>query len=350
MTELPPRLKAFLALCLARLREFYREPEVVFWIFVFPLLLSVALGVAFRNRPAETSRIGVVGGDAESKVVGALEGQRGIQATRMDAGQAARALRMGRMDLVVTSDPGGSPVYRYDPSRPEAEVARARVDEALQRAAGRRDPLAARDDRVSEAGARYVDFLIPGMIGMNLMSGGLWGVGFHLVDMRIKKLLKRLLATPMRAPDFLASQMSLRLLATLVEVWLLLIFARYAFGLPIRGSWTAIAVLGLLGSASFAGMGLLVASRASKIETVTGLVNVVSMPMLIVSGVFFSAERFPAAVQPLIQALPLTALNDALRAVILEGAPLVAQGARIGLLAAWGVLCFALGLRLFRWS
>jgi ABC-2 type transport system permease protein len=350
MSELPPRLKAFLALCLARLREFYREPEVVFWSFVFPLLLAVALGVAFRNRPAETSRVGVVGESVAPKLVAALAGQRGIEATTMSPEPAARALRMGKLDIVVTTDPAGLPVYRYDPSRPEAEVARARVDDALQRSAGRRDPLAPRDERVSEAGARYVDFLIPGMIGMNLMSGGLWGVGFHLVDMRIKRLLKRLLATPMRAADFLAAQMSLRLLATLVEVFFLLVFARIAFGLPVRGSWGAIAALGLLGSACFAGMGLLAASRASKIETIVGIVNVVTMPMIIVSGVFFSAERFPAVVQPLIQVLPLTALNDALRAVILEGAPLAAQTARIGVLAAWGALSFALGLRLFRWS
>jgi ABC-type polysaccharide/polyol phosphate export permease len=188
------------------------------------------------------------------------------------------------------------------------------------------------------------------MIGMNLMSGGMWGMGFNLVDMRIKRLLKRLLATPLRRADFLASQMAVRVAFTAIEVGFLLAFGHLAFGLPLRGSLVAVFLVATLGALSFAGLGLLVASRATRIETVTGLMNVVMMPMFICSGIFFSADRFPDALQPLIRALPLTALNDALRAIILEGASLPSQATRMLVLALWGGLSFLVGLRLFRWS
>jgi len=347
------RLRAFSALCLARLREVYREPEVVFWSFVFPILLSVGLGLAFRNRPPESSPVAVVEGPGAVEVVAALEHASLLKARALPRAEAEQALRLGRVDVVVVPGDPPSPTrveYRLDPSRPEAILARSRVDDALQRAAGRQDPLTSREVAVSEPGGRYIDFLIPGIIGMNLMSGGMWGMGFNLVDMRIKRLLKRLLATPLRRADFLGSHMAVRVGFTGIEVGFLLAFGRWAFGLPVRGSLFGVLLMAVLGALCFAGLGLLVASRATKIETVTGLMNVVMMPMFICSGTFFSADRFPDALQPLIRALPLTALNDGLRAVILEGASLASQSGRILVLVLWGGLSFAVGLRLFRWN
>ena len=266
--------------------------------------------------------------------------------------KAAQALRMGRADVVLagSADASASVEYRLDPARPEAGIARARVDDALQRAAGRRDVIGSREVAMREPGGRYVDFLVPGLIGMNLMSAGMWGIGYALVDMRIKKLLRRLLATPMRAADFLAAQMVTRLLFTVVEVGYLLGFAWLVLGVPVRGSVLAVMVVALVGAASFAGMGLAVASRPRKIETISGLMNLVMLPMFVGSGVFFSVDRFPQAVQPFLRALPLTALNEALRAVTLEGASLVSQAPHLLLVAAWGGISFAIGLRLFRWS
>jgi ABC-type multidrug transport system permease subunit len=253
--------------------------------------------------------------------------------------------------LVVTGAGPGAPVeFRLDPSRPEAGVARARVDDALQRAAGRVDPVPTREVALREPGGRYVDFLVPGLVGMNLMSAGMWGVGFVLVDMRIKKLLKRLLATPMRPADFMASLMTMRVVSTFVEVGFLLGFAALALAVPVRGSLATVMTVALLGSLCFAGIGLAVGSRARKIETASGLMNLVTLPMFVLSGVFFSVERFPQAVQPALRLLPLTALNDGLRAVTLEGADLASQWPRLLVLAAWGGASFLLGLRLFRWS
>jgi ABC transporter DrrB family efflux protein len=229
-------------------------------------------------------------------------------------------------------------------------MARQRVDDALQRGGGRRDPVPVRETHVTEPGARYIDFLIPGLIGMNIMSGGMWGVGFVIVDMRARRLLKRLLATPMRRADFLGAMMASRLSFVFTEVVLILAFGWLAFDLVIQGSLLLIALLAVLGGFVFSGLGLLVASRARKIETVSGLMNLVMLPMWVFSGVFFSADRFPEAAQPLIRALPLTALNDALRAVILEGAGLASQAGPVALLAAWAAVSFVLALKLFRWT
>jgi ABC-type multidrug transport system permease subunit len=344
------RFAAFRMLVFTRILEFFRESEVIFWNFVFPIVLAVGLGMAFRNRPAEPSPVGIVDGPGAAGAAAALQKGALLKPIVESEDEAGRTLRLGRVDLVLAVRGDGSYEYRFDPSRPEAVVAKARVADALERAAGRKDLLSAEDRTVSETGGRYIDFLIPGMIGMNLMTGGMWGVGFNLVDMRIKKLLKRFLATPMRRADFMLSILTVRIISMVVEVTFLLLFGWLAFGLKVRGSPWNVFAIGLLGSLSFGGLGLLIASRARRIEGVMGLMNVVTMPMYICSGVFFSSERFPQAVQPLIRALPLTALNDALRGIILEGTPLSAQAARIGILVFWGAVGFVVGLKIFRWT
>ncbi|HET8948266.1 MAG TPA: ABC transporter permease, partial [Candidatus Polarisedimenticolia bacterium] len=258
-------------------------------------------------------------------------------------------LRLGRTDLVVARGEAGFE-FRFDPTRPESVLARARTEDALQRAAGRGDPLRVEEHPVTQPGSRYIDFLIPGLLGMNLMGGGLWGIGFVLVDMRVRKLLKRLVATPMRRTDFLLAMMTSRILFMLPELALLLAAGALLFKVRVVGSLLAVLAVALLGAVSFSGLGLLVACRAQKIETVSGLMNVVMLPMWLLSGIFFSSERFPAALQPAIQALPLTMLNEALRAVILEGAGLSSQALRLGGLALWGLVSFVLALRWFRWS
>lgn len=344
------RLRAFLALCDARFREFFRESEVVFWSFVFPVVLTVVLALAFRNRPPERLPLLVVEPPAAGPVAAALRATGRFEVRSAAREEAFQALRLGKVALVVVPREGGGVEYRLDPSRPESALARLEADAAIQRAAGRADAVPVEDTHVSEPGSRYVDFLIPGLIGLGLMNGGMWGVGFHLVDMRIKKLLKRLLATPMRPSDFMLAQMTLRVAASFIEVAFLLLFARLALGVPFRGSLSAVFAVGALGALVFGGLGLLLASRARRIETVMGLMNVVTLPMTIGSGVFFSVERFPALVQPAIRLLPLTALIDALRAVISEGAPLFSQATPLLILAAWGAIGFGVGLKLFRWS
>jgi len=340
----------FRALLVSRLREFYREPEALFWVYGFPVLLAIGLGIAFRERPPEQVRIDVLGAPVgDDAALRTLQADPRFQARACAGGECAQRLRLGRTDLVIVPGAQGFE-FRFDPTRPESVLARARTEDALQRAAGRADPVKVEEQPVTQPGSRYIDFLIPGLLGMNLMGGGLWGIGFVLVDMRVRKLLKRLVATPMRRSDFLLAMMGSRILFMLPEVALLLAAGALLFHVRVQGSLLAVLAVSLLGAVSFAGLGLFVACRAQKIETVSGLMNVVMLPMWLLSGIFFSSERFPAALQPAIQALPLTLLNEALRAVILEGASLSSQAIRLGGLALWGAASFVLALRWFRWS
>jgi ABC-2 type transport system permease protein len=336
---------------MARVREFYREPEALFWVYGFPILLVIGLGIAFRNKPVERITVDVEAGPQAEAVVQALSTQSKFVAAVFSVDEAKLRLRSGKADLTVAAASGSTPRYDYffDPSRPESALARNAADDALQRAGGRTDAAAVTDHEFNEPGGRYIDFLIPGLLGMSLMGGGLWGVGFVTVDMRIRKLLKRFLATPMRKSDFLAGVMISRLIFMVPEVIVLLVFARFAFGVMIYGSILAVLLLILLGAVTFAGLGLLVASRARTLEAVSGLMNLVMLPMWLLSGIFFSSDRFPEVVQPAIKALPLTALIDALRAVMQEGASLVSQLPQVGMLAAWAIVTFALALRWFRW-
>jgi ABC-2 type transport system permease protein len=334
-------------LTLARMREFYREPEAIFWVFGFPIVLAFALGIAFRNRGPGELRVAVVRGPGDSALAGALRGAPGLAVTVLDSGEARAELRTGRVALGVA--PGEPIVYRYDSTRTESRLARLEVDAAVQRAQGRVDPAVVRDERVTEPGSRYIDFLIPGLLGMNLMGSGLWGVGFSVVQARTKKLLKRYMATPMRKSHYLLSFVLSRLVFLFLEIAALVGFGWWMFHVGVRGSFVALALITTLGALSFAGLGMLVASRARTIEAVSGLMNLVMLPMWILSGTFFSYARFPDAMQPVVKALPLTALNDALRAVMIDGTGLARLGLPLAIVAAWGLVSFGVALRIFRW-
>ena len=272
---------------------------------------------------------------------------------RLDPATARTRLRAGRVAVVVGADPEAGPgalAYLFDAQRPESRAGRDAVDAAVQRAAGRRDPVPTSDRLVADPGARYVDFLVPGLVGMNVMSGSLWAIGWAIVNLRVRGLTKRLLATPVGRAEVLASLGLARLIVLPFEATSLLVFARVAFGVPINGSLALVALIAVVGCLSFSGLAILVASRAQNVETVTGLINAVAIPMFVMSGVFFPSARFPEQLQPVISLLPLTALNDALRKVMLDGAGLAACAPAFAVLAAWGAVTFAWGLRRFRWT
>jgi ABC-2 type transport system permease protein len=332
-------------LTLVRVREFFREPEAVFWALVFPLLLAAGLGVAFRNRPPEVLKIAT----SSPALVAALRAEPLLDVAMLEPAAGARALQVGRVALLAEQQADQSVVYRYDDTNPEARLARLLADGAVQRARGRVDPVASSERYTRDPGSRYIDFLIPGLVGMGIMGNAMWGLGFSVVDARRKKLMKRLVATPMPRHDYLLSFLCFRLLFLVVEVGVPIGFGHMAFGVPVRGSLLLILGLAVLGTLAFSALGLLLAARPRTIEAVSGLMNVTMLPMWIVSGVFFSAQRFPAAVQPVIKALPLTALVDAFRATMLQGAGLSGVAREAATLAAWTVVCFTASLKLFRW-
>ncbi len=358
-----------------RVLAFAREPEAVFWVFVFPVVLAAVLGFAFREGGVEPSPVGVVAGAVDESLLAALEAREDVRVEMFETAEAARAsLRRAAVDVVLgaasagdapdaasdaASDaapdaaPGngddGGPGLVLDPRRNEAATAELRVRAAMRSAAGE-PPLDLARAEVTEPGSRYVDFLFPGLLGMNLMGTGMWGIGFAIADARRRKFLKRLIVTPMRRSSFFLGFINSRLVFLVAEVSVLVTFAAWVLGVPFRGDVVSFAIVTLLGAAAFVGLGLLTASRARTIEGVSGLMNFVMVPMWLGSGIFFSYERFPEAIHPVLQALPLTAVNDALRAVMLDGAGLASQWPELAVLAAWTVGTLGLALRIFRWQ
>jgi len=375
MTRHTQRQHPLWQLTLMRWRIFVREPSALFWTYGFPVVLALALGVAFRNRPPEPVEVAVEASPGNEVWRDALATNSQVHMRWLNPQEAREALRAGKVSVVVgrwtppaTGLPSGTPwakedgvmnksqavgssrIYQFDPTRPESRMARQVVDDALQRAEGRADPTPVRNQLVTEPGSRYIDFLIPGLLGFNLMSSGLWGVGFVIVEMRVRKLIKRMMATPMSRAHFLLSFVLVRGVFLLGELPILLCFAHWVFNVPIRGSLPLIVGLSALGSLMFAGMGLLIGSRAQNTHTVAGLVNLATIPMLVASGVFFSAARFPDVFQPIIRLLPLTALIEAVRTVMLDGAGAGAVATQIGIMLAWGLISFVVALRMFRWQ
>jgi len=341
-----------------RLREFYRQPARIFWVYGFPTVLAVCLGLAFKNRPPEATLFDLIENPSSSTIKQTLtkydlearaKNLPGLIIKTNDHDESMKRLYSGKTPLVVEPGTGGQVTYHFDPTRPEASVAKAAVDNILQEGSGRKNPVATNDVTVTEPGARYIDFLIPGLIGLNTMGGGLWGIGFLLVNFRMSKLLKCFVATPMPRRDFLLSLLGARLTFLIPDVTVLLLLGVYYFGMPVRGSLWLIALVDVMGALAFAGIGLLVGSRAQSTETVSGLMNLVMLPMWLFSGVFFSSDRFPNSAQYFIQALPLTQLLNALRAVILEGATFIQVAPALLILTLWAVVTFVLALRIFRW-
>ena len=337
-------LSSLFQLTMVRFRLFLREPEAIFWIFIFPILLAVGLGIAFRNRPADVLQVGAT----TAQLTQALAADKGLTAVTVDEAAGTHQLATGQILLLAIQRPDGV-AYKYDDTNPDARTARLVADLAVQTAAGRHDAVKAGNELVHETGARYIDFVVPGLLGMNLMGSAMWGLGFSIVDDRRKKLLKRMVASPMPKWQYLAAFLLSRMVMLLIEVAVFLTFTRVVFGVPFRGSLVELGILCLMTSLAFSALGLLVASRAKTTEAVSGLMNLVMLPMWILSGIFFSASRFPAVIQPIVRALPLTAAIDAIRGNMLQGLSLSHEMAPVGILLAWVVVPFAVSVWIFRW-
>jgi ABC-type multidrug transport system permease subunit len=350
-------------LTLSRIKLFLREPAAIFWVYGFPIAMMIALGMAFRDNPQEKMTIDLVlptvnvRTDPDQKLTTIEIIEKALNEDHFNVVHSSQdtwpqRLQAGKTDLVIEPNEFGYQLWD-EPRRAESRVARYAVEAAIAQGqlAGGPSNFQVRVDvkHQEKPGSRYIDFLLPGMLGLGLMGGGMWGVGFVIVDMRVRKLLKRFLATPMRRSDFLFSIMFSRLIFTLADIAVLLVFGGLVFQVYSQGDYWNLALAIMLGAAAFAGIGLLVASRAETLETISGLMNLIMLPMWIFSGVFFSSERFPQEIQPLINLLPLTALNQLLRGIMLEGKTIMHFWPQAALLAIYTVVTFALALRFFRW-
>lgn len=348
-------------LVLSRIREFLREPAAIFWVYGFPVVLALILGTAFKPRPPAPLKVVVVkteSADDPADRVAAEWGQKvlpvKLEFEAVPEADALNRLRTAKAALVLHPDPSAPTGVRmvWDETQADRKsaVARAAVEWQLLREANPAAAVPPLDQMPEASGGRYIDFLIPGLIGNNLMGGGMFGVGFLIVDMRVRKLLKRFLATPMRKSDFMLSIMLSRLMFTVIDVALILGVAHIPyFGVQVHGNWLVLGVLVLLGGACFAGLGLLVASRVRTLESASGLMNAVMLSQWLLSGVFFPSDTFPQWLQPVIQILPLTALNNGLRAVINDGAGFEALLWPLVVLCGWGGIGFVGAIKLFRW-
>jgi ABC-type multidrug transport system permease subunit len=345
------RYSPLLELTICRAKEFVREPEAIFWVFAFPVLLAIALGLAFREKGPDQIPVGVVAVEGQSaaadRTLSTLARSPVLLPRRYEPTEGREALRTGKISLLVEAGP--PVVFRFDETRPDSRIARLEADNALQQAAGRKDAVPVRAEKVTEKGSRYIDFLIPGLLGMNLMGSGIWSLAFSVTNARNRKILKRLVATPMHKSHYLLSQILGRLWFLIPEIFILVGAGWLLFDVAVRGSLLLLLVICLLGSVTFCGLGLLLASRVTTVEGVSGLANLVMLPMWLLSGVFFSSERFPDAVQPFINVLPLTALNQALRGVITEARTLPEVAVQLAILAGWALLSFGVALKIFRW-
>jgi ABC-type multidrug transport system permease subunit len=340
-------------LFLARFREFIRTPEAVFWGYGFPLVMVTALGLAFRSEPVQPAIVMIEDGPGADAAATALSDPALFRVLRGSADDCRRQLRSGKVEVVLVTarmESESGVGFRCDETRPGSLAARDRVNDALQRAAGRLDPLSVKTEKITEPGSRYIDFLVPGLIGMGLMGGGVWGVGYAIVDMRIRQVLKRFLGTPMKKHHFVAAMMASRMVFMFPEIITILLISRFMFDVSSHGGYLPVMVIVVLGAFQFASIGLAIASRARTLEAVGGLMNLTMVPMWIGSGIFFSSERFPDAVQPLIRLLPLTPVITSLRQVMQEGAGMAAIAPNLALMAVWSGVCFVVALKIFRWD
>ncbi len=336
-------------LCLSRLREFIRQPDILFWTYGFPLLMLLAMGLAFRNAEPSPLSIDVIGPRAD-QVAALLNQPPKLLATIADSSDWKKRLQSGKTSVVVhTSDDESRFEFWSEPTRPESQLARITVEAVLLRERTSAEALQIADERLEEIGTRYIDFFVPGMLALNLMGGGLWGVGYVIVDMRVRKLLKRLMATPMRRWHFLLSILIVRVLFSVCEVTVILCFSYFVFGVVCRGSLLELVLVMAIGGATFGGIGLLAASRVQSSQAIGGLMNLIILPMWFVGGVFFSSERFPDEIQPVLKSLPFVAMVDSLRAIMMDGESIRTLGMPIAVMCLWGSACVAIALKIFRW-
>lgn len=332
-------------LLLVRLRTFQREPEALFWTFGFPLVLTLVLGIAFRPVEGEPIAVVVIEGAGADAIVARLERDDELTITRVDDEAAARRLFVRSSALAIVEGSADRPALHTDPTRPESRLAHARVERALIDA-----PIAVEDAPMREPGTRYVDFVVPGLVGMNVMTVCLWGIGWNVVESRSKKLLRRLAVTPMKRRHYLGAFLLAHVVLVLVTLAVVLGFAWASFGVSIEGRALDYVVIVVLGCLAFSAMGVLLASRTDNVEVLSGMVNAASLLQLVASGVFFSTSRFPEWALVVLRGLPLTALVDALRAIALEGRGLLELPVEVAVLTTWTILAGAIGVRIFRWS
>jgi ABC-2 type transport system permease protein len=352
--------RPFINLVALQFKEFFREPEIIFWAFVLPIVLSWLLGVAIGSGGGAVSgKVAVIESPEATRVYWTswiaraqeLPGRdRGIAFTILSRDEAILALKKGEISLFIERVPGSDAVrYSFDPRSGEAQMTYLTLERTLD---GARPEARTPGETVALRiqGTRYVDFLVPGLLAMDIMSSALWGIGWALIEIRIKKLLRRMSATPMHKSMFLASHFVTRLIVNALEFVALFLFVYFYFGVRIQGSVPALVAIFIAGNMAFAGLAILMSSRTANPRVGNGLINAITFPMTLLSGVFFSYHHFPEWAIPIVQKLPLTMLADSIRSIFNEGAGFAQVALPAFVLAGLGAIFFFAGMKIYKWS
>jgi len=345
MARLRPRVLRQVALTM--FREFIRSKEAVFWTYAFPVLMAMVLGLAFGTKGNEPSRVAIVESASAAGLLAAFDGAPTIDADVRPRDEADRALRASEVDLVIAGSPGTWEAW-FDEQRAASRLARFAVEDILS--PRERRPADHAVHKAATNGDRYIDFLIPGLIGLNLLGAGMWGIGFNLVHLRIKNMMRRLIVAPMEKAEFLLAFLVSRLGLVVLDALVIVAFGMLVFDVPVNGSWFLLIGLIALGAMSTTALGLVVASRPTTTEGVSGIMNLVTLPMWLMGGSFFATSYFPDYFRPLVNAMPLTHINDALRAVMIQGADISTVWPQVAFLAVFTLAGFTIALRIFRWT
>ncbi len=334
-----------------QIKEFFREPEILFWSFFFPIAIAGVLGVAFVNRGESVNTVAVIATQTNDAPIpslqSVLEDTSGLRLVSMSLEEAELAMKRGKIALYVAKDSVNKGWNAYfDPLNSEANLAFLSLKNSLLEK--NQTPIL-QASHITTPGSRYIDFLIPGLLALGIMNSCMWGIGWALVESRIKKLMRRMVATPMKRSTYLFSYISTRTFLAFIEALTVFLFAYFVFGVSIQGNIIAVLLTFLSGVAAFAGIAVLISSRAKNTQVGNGLLNAVVLPMTILSGVFFSYQNFPDWAVSIVQYLPLSMLADSMRAVFIEAATLADIAGKLLLLTLVGVLCFLAGLRIYKW-
>lgn len=353
-------------LTLAAITEYLREPGAIFWSFGFPILMAIGLGVAFSGNQDVIHGVGLVPGNEitdtvvktrlfdnhpvqDTTITKAFEGKNGstryiFHVTSWD--EAEIMLKRGKISAILT-EKENDVFYHYDPVSPEGEVIQMQLSNYFATGSLGRNMENIRP--IDSKGLRYIDFLIPGLIGLGIMMSIMWGVCYPLIEKRSKKLLRRMVATPMKKSHYLISQITSRVIVTFLETVIILVFAHYFFGIIIQGSYLALLAIFIAGNLCFFGLAILISSKTANTQVGNGLISFVTTPMLVLSGIFFSYQNFPDWTVSIIKFLPLTILTDDIRSIVNEGAGFFTILDGFTILSVFGIVTFLIGLRTYKW-
>ncbi|HYG41004.1 MAG TPA: ABC transporter permease [Cytophagales bacterium] len=335
-----------LKLIIIQIKDFIREPEILFWSILFPIGISGVLGLAFMQKEELVREVAFVSHNRGS--VEAYENRLNSELFKFDKSSEEEALlkiKRGEIQLYIKEDPSGTISYHFDPVNAEAQLTYLMLEKELTKEKSEERPTV----EITTTGNRYIDFLIPGLLALGIMNSCIWGIGWNLIDSRIKKLLRRMVATPMKKSTFLTAQMITRLMVSFCEGLILFVFAHLFFGVEIQGSIPGLILIFVSGTFAFAGIAILISSRAENAQVGNGLINAIVLPLTIVSGVFFSYHNFPDWIENLVRFLPLTILADNIRAIFNEGASITSVLLPSFFLLITGFVTFIAGLRIYKW-